>query len=72
MRFLNTFLQLFFYLTFYFIISFSSTQANNNKIIIKVDDQIITSFELKNKIKTVLLLTNLDLNQENIDKIKKQ
>jgi len=72
MRYFNTFIQFIFYLTFSFIIFFSSTQASNNKIIVKVDDQIITSFELKNKIKTVLLLRNLELIQENIDKVKNQ
>ena len=40
-----------------------------NSIIAKVGDQIITSYELENKIKTTLVLSKEQINQ-NIDKIK--
>ncbi len=43
----------------------------NNKIIAKVGDQIISSYELKNKIKLILFLSKQELNQSNIDQIKK-
>mgnify|MGYP000971388226 CR=1 FL=1 len=43
----------------------------NNKIIIKVNNEIITNFELKNKILTILVLSNQEINQQNIDKYKK-
>ena len=49
--------------------SFSTT---SNKIIIKVGNKIITNYELKNKILTTLVLSNQNINQKNIDKIKKQ
>ena len=44
--------------------SFASTK---NKIIVSVEDQIISSYELKNKIKTMLFLSNQNLSQKNID-----
>ena len=46
--------------------------ANKNKIIVKIDDEIVTSYELKNKIKTLLVLANQNLSQENIDEVKQQ
>ena len=38
-----------------------------NKILINVGNQIITSYELKNKIQTVLFLNNQEVNQKNIN-----
>lgn len=55
---------------FFLIFFFYSLKAANNKIIVKVDNQIISSYELKNKINTELILRNLDIDQENINKIK--
>ena len=43
-----------------------------NKIIVKVDNQIITNYEIKNKILSSLILTNQDINQQSIDLLKKQ
>ena len=57
--------------TFIFIattVDISSKIKNN--ILVKVGDQIITSFELENKIKTTLLLTNSEINQNNINRLK--
>ena len=50
-------------------ISFASIQ---NKILVNVGNQIITSYELKNRIKTILVLNNKELNQENINGTKSQ
>ena len=55
-----------------FGLSFSTSVSNENKIIVKVENQIITSYELKNKIKTILFFSNQIINQENINKTKKQ
>ena len=44
--------------------SFASTK---NKIIVSVENQIISSYELKSKIKTMLFLSNQNLSQKNID-----
>ena len=43
-----------------------------NQIIVKVENKIITNFELKNKILSSLILNNLEINQKNINDIKKQ
>jgi peptidyl-prolyl cis-trans isomerase SurA len=42
-----------------------------NKIIAKVDNKTVTSLDLKNKIKTSLVLSNQEINQDNINKVKK-
>lgn len=58
---------------FFFIIScffFINLNALENKIISKINNQIITSFELKNKILTTLVLANEQINQENINRTK--
>lgn len=64
-------------LIFYIILSIIFLSKNaiaqiNNKIILKVENEIITSYELKNKILTTLFLSNQEINQSNIDKLKKK
>ena len=57
----------------YIIIFYSFNQSIasiNNKIIVIVENKIISSYELKNKIKTILFLNGQDLNQDNINKTK--
>ena len=63
-------------LLFFFIIivlntniSYASTQ---NKILVNVGNQIITSYELKNRIMTILVLSNKELNQSNVNSTKKE
>ena len=55
-----------------FILNNFFANASTNKIIVKIDDNIVTTYELKNKIKTALFLANQNLNQENINKTKNQ
>ena len=43
----------------------------NSKIIVKVEDEIITNYDLKNKILITLMLANQEINQQNIDELKK-
>ncbi len=50
--------------------SFKNVRAIENKIIVKINESIITSYELKNKLKTSLILSNQEINQSNIDKNK--
>ncbi len=50
-------------------ISFASIQ---NKIIVNIGNQIITSYELKNRVKTILVLNNKELNQENVNRSKSE
>ena len=64
-------------LIFYIILSIIFLSKNaiaqiNNKIILKVENEIITSYELKNKILINLFLSNQEINQSNIDKLKKK
>jgi len=48
----------------------SAFALTKNKIIANVDNEIVSSYELKNKVKTILFLANQNINQENIDVIK--
>ena len=61
-----------FILIFLVLIPKISYAKIKNKIIVKVDNQIITNYEIKNKILSSLILTNQDINQQNIDLLKKQ
>ena len=57
---------------FFFTFIFSSNLIANidNRIIAKIGDEIITSFDVENKIKTNLYLSGQKINQENVDRIK--
>ncbi len=61
-----------FILIFLVLIPKISYAKIKNKIIVKVDNQIITNYEIKNKILSSLILTNQDINQQSIDLLKKQ
>ena len=43
-----------------------------NNIVVKIENKIITNFEIKNKILGTLILNNKEINQNNIDLLKKQ
>ena len=49
-----------------------SYSSIDNKVLVKVGNQIISSYELKDKIKTKIFLSNQQLTQENINKYKNQ
>ena len=49
-----------------------ATAITKNKIIASVDNQIVSSYELKNKVKTILFLANQNFNQENVNLIKRK
>ena len=57
---------------FFIILIFNNNliAQNNTKIIAKVGSEIVTSFELENKIKTTLFLAGENLSQKNINSIK--
>lgn len=42
-----------------------------NKIVVQIENQIITSYEIKNKILTSLYLAKLKVNQDNINQLKR-
>ena len=62
-------------LTYLFIITILSPNNSfseiKEKILVNVDNEIITSYDLKNQIKTIIILSNKEINQNNIDKTKK-
>lgn len=68
--------KIFFYLNITLIIFFTNLSFTNasikNKIIAEVENEIISSYELKNKIITSLILNNRAVNQKNIDSAKNQ
>ena len=67
------FIKKFFYISiFIFLASSDSFSAIKNKIVVKVDNQIITNYEIKNKILSSLILGNREINQKNINLLKKQ
>ena len=49
-----------------------SLYAKENKIIAKIENEIVTSYELKNKIRTTLIMANQEVNQENVNKTKRR
>ena len=50
---------------------FQNVSGNiKNNIIVKIENEIITDYEIKNKILTLLFLGNQPINQENINKQK--
>ena len=60
-------------LAIFLLTSMSTSFAKfENNIILKVENEIITNFEIKNKIISTLILGNQEINQNNIDKLKKQ
>ena len=60
------------YLLFFYFFTNISFANFENSIIIKIDNQIITNFEIKNKILSNLILSNKEINQLNIDSLKKK
>ena len=72
MKFLN-FLKFLFTLLIIIFFKFNYSYSTiNNKIIVKVGNEIVTSFELENKIRTILFLSNQQIDQVNINKVKKK
>lgn len=62
-------------LSIIFLLSFNSTtvaEEKNYKIIRLVNDQVITNYDLEQRLKLFSILNNVDINQENIDQIGKQ
>ena len=67
----KNYLQLIFFLIFFIKFDFSNT-AIQNKIIATINSEIVTSYELKNKIMTTLILNKKEINQANINNFKNQ
>ena len=60
-----------YFLLIFLFFFFGNTQIfSETKIVVKIDNKIISSYDIKNKINTNLKLRNLEINQSNIDKMK--
>ena len=60
-----------YFLLSYFFLNISHAIIENS-IVVKIDSQIITNFEIKNKILGSLILSGKEINQKNINSLKKQ
>ena len=58
------------FIIFLFFQELCLLRSIENKIVANVGDQIISSYELKNKIKIIVFLSKQELNQENINLAK--
>ena len=67
---MKSLLIFFFLLSLFF--SFEAFSNIKNDIIIRVENEIITNFEIKNKILSSLIISGLEINQKNISKLKKR
>ena len=56
---------------FFFLLNFGTSKALQNKILIKIENEVISTYELKNKINTLITLSNKKVSQKNVDKLKK-
>ena len=65
---MNIILKLFIFLQIFF---FSSAFALiQEKIIAQVENEVITTYDMENEIRTLLVLSDQEITQENINKIK--
>ena len=54
----------------YFILLTSNLSSNiTSSIIVKIDNKIITNYEVKNKIMSTLIISNNEITQTNIDNL---
>jgi parvulin-like peptidyl-prolyl isomerase len=61
-----------YFLIIFFIFFFNfDVYAQNVKIIVKVENELITSYDIKSKIISTLILNGKEINQKNIDSLKK-
>ena len=65
-------MRLIFYFIFCSILFVKVSFAQiSNKIVLRIGNEIVTNFDVKNKILGDLILSNNEINQDNIDKYKK-
>ena len=62
--------HLFFLIIFFINVGDISFAKVKNNIVLKVENEIITNYEIKNKIISTLILSNNEINQQNIDELK--
>ena len=63
--------KIIFLIYFFLLVNSSQTLVNaQSNIVVKVENEIITNYDIKNKILSSLYLANQPINQENINKVK--
>ncbi len=63
----------FYFIFFIYLFSTNYSLASlKSSIVVKVDNKIITNFEIKNKILSTLIIAGNEINQKNIDSLKEQ
>ena len=62
--------RFFIYLIVFLIASNSSFAKIENKIIAKIGDKIITNFDIRNEINTILAISNKNINNEDINTLR--
>tara|TARA_A100001011_G_C14304159_1_gene842267 strand:- start:1240 stop:2187 length:948 start_codon:yes stop_codon:yes gene_type:complete len=71
MKIIKEVLKIIFFI-FFVNINSNALALTKNKIIASVDNQIVSSYELKNKVKTILFLANQNISQKNVNLIKQK
>lgn len=68
------FVKIIFIFNLLIILSFNKSAFSKieQKIVVKVENEIITNYDIKNKILSSLIISNQEVNQENINQIKNQ
>ena len=69
---MNVFIKILIFSALFLSLNNTLVAKIENKIILKVENKIITNYEIKNKILSSLILSNQEINQSNINRIKKQ
>ena len=61
-----------FVLTSFFLTNKNLAAKVQNNIVLKIESEVITNFEIKNKILMTLTLLDKEINQKNINALKEQ
>ena len=64
------YLKISIFISFLFFVLNTATKSIESKIIAKVENSVLTSHELKNKIRVTLILSDQEINQNNINNVK--
>ena len=60
------------FLFFFFNLFETFVYANKNtQIVVRVENELITKFDIKSKIISLLILSNKEMNQQNINQLKR-
>ena len=63
--------KIFVFLFFFIIFENVANARNKTNIIVKIEDELITTYDFKSKIVSTLILTKKEINQQNINDLKK-